>query len=122
MNAQVEGGNLWKPWPLWSCTASPSRSTTAWARWASSARTSASSSSTGDTSGPYDRGVKLVLYAQSGIPEYWIVDVGRGVIEVYRSPSGDGYASVEERGPGDRVSPEALPDVELEVSGVLGTS
>lgn len=75
-----------------------------------------------DTSGPYDRGVKLPLYAQSGIPEYWIVDVGRGVIEVYRSPSGDGYASVEERGPGDRVSPGALPDVEVAVSDVLGTS
>ncbi len=74
-----------------------------------------------DTSGPYDRGVKLALYAESGIPEYWIVDVARNVIEIYRSPSGDHYAPVEEHRPGDLLSPEALPGIEIAVSEVLGT-
>lgn len=74
-----------------------------------------------DTSAAYDRDVKAPLYARAGIPEYWIVDVGRDVIEVFRSSSGDRYASVEERRPGDRISPEALPEVELAVSEILGT-
>lgn len=50
------------------------------------------------------------------------VDVGRNVIEVYRSPPGDRYASAEKRRPGDRVSPGALPEVELAVSDILGTT
>ncbi len=39
-----------------------------------------------DTSGPYDRGVKLPIYARSGIPEYWIVDVVSDRIEVHSAP------------------------------------
>ena len=73
-----------------------------------------------DTSGAYDRRVKIPLYAQAGISEYWIVDVNRRLVEVRRSPRGDGYASVEELAPGARLSPEAFPDIELEVSGILG--
>ncbi len=73
-----------------------------------------------DTSGPLDRGVKLSLYAQAGVPEYWIVDLEKNVVEVHRSPSGDRYASVERLAPGNHVSPKAFPDVELEVSEILG--
>jgi Uma2 family endonuclease len=35
----------------------------------------------------YDRGTKLRLYAEQGVPEYWIVDVVARRIEVYREPS-----------------------------------
>ncbi len=73
-----------------------------------------------DTSGPYDRGVKLSLYAQAGVHEYWIVDLERQRIEVYRSPEGDAYASVQELRPGSRVSPTAFADVDLSVSEILG--
>ncbi len=46
----------------------------------------------GDTSLQYDREIKLPLYARSGIPEVWLVDVeGKGV-EVYRQPEEGGYA------------------------------
>jgi Uma2 family endonuclease len=75
-----------------------------------------------DTSGPRDRGVKLSLYAQAGIPEYWIVDLEKNLIEVHRSPAGDRYVSVEPLAPGDLVSPEAFPHIELEVSEILGGS
>ena len=37
-----------------------------------------------DTSGEYDRGTKLPLYARAGIREVWIVDVVHYTIEVYR--------------------------------------
>jgi Uma2 family endonuclease len=75
-----------------------------------------------DTSGAYDRRVKLPLYAQAGISEYWIVDVKRRIVDVHRSPHGDGYALVEEVSPGAGLSPEAFPDIELQVSEILGTS
>jgi Uma2 family endonuclease len=74
-----------------------------------------------DTSGAFDRNVKLPLYARAGIPEYWIVDVAHKMVEVYRSPSEDGYASVEELRPGGRVGVLELPDVELSVSEILGS-
>jgi hypothetical protein len=39
-----------------------------------------------DTALEYDRGVKLLRYAQAGIPEVWLVDLNADVIWVY-SPS-----------------------------------
>jgi Uma2 family endonuclease len=75
-----------------------------------------------DTSGAYDRRVKLPLYAEAGISEYWIVDLERNLIGVHRSPAGNRYVSVEPLALGDRVSPEAFPDIELEVSEILGTT
>jgi len=43
----------------------------------------------------YDRGEKLPLYARSGVPELWVVDVRRGMLEVYRVPGEEGYAQSE---------------------------
>lgn len=45
------------------------------------------------TSAEYDREVKAPLYARAGIPEYWIVNLDEGCIEVYRDPApmGEGY-------------------------------
>ena len=34
----------------------------------------------------FDRTVKLPLYARAGVLEYWIVDVAKRVVEVYRHP------------------------------------
>jgi Uma2 family endonuclease len=42
----------------------------------------------------YDRGVKLTLYAEAGIPEYWVVNIKRGVIEVYTEPVDGKYQTV----------------------------
>ena len=45
----------------------------------------------GDTSLTYDRGTKLRLYAESGIPEYWVVDASAEVVEIHRGPAPGGY-------------------------------
>jgi Uma2 family endonuclease len=74
-----------------------------------------------DTSGAFDRRVKAPLYARAGIPEYWIVDLPRGLLEIHRDPSPDGYLVRRELHPGDRVAPAALPDAELEVRDILGS-
>lgn len=44
-----------------------------------------------ETSLAFDRGVKKALYAEFGIPEYWIVDVIERVVEIHRSPQGAEY-------------------------------
>lgn len=68
----------------------------------------------------FDRTVKGPLYARSGIPELWIVDVTAGKLEVLLRPSPTGYLDSHLYGPGDRVSPQSLPEVVLEAGSILG--
>jgi len=42
----------------------------------------------------YDQGSKLALYAEAAIPEYWVVNVVKGVIAAYTNPSEGEYQSV----------------------------
>ncbi len=46
-----------------------------------------------DSSLKYDREVKAIAYAKSGIADYWILDVNQRKLHVYRLPSPDGYQS-----------------------------
>ena len=66
-----------------------------------------------ETSLAYDRTIKLRLYAEVGIPEYWVIDAAAESVEVHRAPGPSGYRDVAlaagERG----VSPEAFPDIAL---------
>jgi Uma2 family endonuclease len=66
-----------------------------------------------DTTLAYDRSRKLKLYAKEGIVEYWIVNVSKKCIEVYRDRKTNGYATSVELLPGDVASPLALPDINL---------
>lgn len=68
-----------------------------------------------DSSLEYDRTVKASLYAETEVPEYWIVNLIDDVLEVHRDPRGGAYASRTILKPDDRVAPLAWPD--LEVSG-----
>src|SRR5271165_6986138 len=51
-----------------------------------------------DSSLAYDRHVKQSLYARHGIPEFWIVNLAAGEVEVCRTPDGVGYASISRVG------------------------
>jgi Uma2 family endonuclease len=73
-----------------------------------------------ESSAGYDREVKVPLYACFGIPETWLVNVERGLIEVYREPSPEGYRQVHTRRRGERLSPAAFPQFSLTVDAVLG--
>lgn len=67
----------------------------------------------------YDQGRKLRRYAASGIPEYWILNLNDGRLEVYRSPQGEGYlhhAAVEREG---RVAPLTHPNQSIAVQEIL---
>ena len=47
-----------------------------------------------DTSLREDRVVKAPLYAEGGIPEYWIVNLLERLVEVHRQPEGGRYAQI----------------------------
>lgn len=63
-----------------------------------------------DTSLPYDRTAKAALYARSGIPTYWIIDLVHDCVEVRTGPTLHGYERVEVKHPGDGLLPEILVD------------
>lgn len=67
----------------------------------------------------FDRGVKSRLYADAGIPEYWIVDLAGGAVEVLRSPAGGEYRERQVLRPGASIAPEAHPDSPVAVSDLL---
>ncbi len=67
----------------------------------------------------YDRAVKLPLYARHGIPEVWIVNLGEGVVEVYRTPEGEAYRSVLRATKGESLEPGRLPGARIAVAEVL---
>jgi Uma2 family endonuclease len=71
----------------------------------------------------YDRQTKRPLYAQAGIPEYWIVNLVDRVLEVYRDPEErDGrwdYRLVQRLIPGDTVRPSGAPQATIPVAELL---
>lgn len=73
-----------------------------------------------DSSLERDRGLKAALYAQAGVPEYWVVNLPDRTLGVYRDPRAGAYADVSTRRPGERVAPIAFPDLEVDVSEVVG--
>jgi len=66
-----------------------------------------------DTSLSYDRRVKLRLYAEAGIPEYWVIDAAAEVIEVHRGRGPGGYAETQRFAAGEAITPAGFPDVAL---------
>lgn len=72
------------------------------------------------TSLSYDRSVKLRLYATTGIPEYWIVDLDNLSVTVYREPIQDGYANVTTVTASTRLPLAADPDIVLDLQRILG--
>lgn len=66
-----------------------------------------------ETSIRYDRTTKLRLYAEAGVPEYWIVDCVAESVEVFRSPGPEGYREVSRVSGDVNVGPLALPDALL---------
>ncbi len=72
-----------------------------------------------DTSLRKDRVLKGRLYAQAGIPEYWIIDLRSRSIEVRRSPRGASYAEVQHFQPGDTLHPATFPDIQVDVAALI---
>lgn len=66
-----------------------------------------------DTTLDYDKTTKVPLYARSGIPEVWLVNLRDQVVEVFREPTAQGYARVTRIERDQRIASLAFPDLVL---------
>ena len=73
-----------------------------------------------DTTLAYDRGVKIPLYAKSGINEFWIVDVDNREITSYTNPQDGTYQSFKVYQPEDSIHLQAFPEIKFNVIDFLG--
>jgi len=71
-----------------------------------------------DSSLAYDRGRKLALYAQFGVPEVWIVDLAGSAVEIYRGPK-EGAYSLTERRTGGSLTPDLVPSAAIDIAALL---
>jgi Uma2 family endonuclease len=64
-----------------------------------------------DSTIAYDRDVKSTLYAANGIPEMWLFDVNKKVVEGYSQPSASGYKRMQRYEQNETLAMMALPDI-----------
>jgi len=67
-----------------------------------------------------DRTIKHEIYAEAGVPEYWIVDVKNRVVDVYTKPSPKGYLETKRVGRGGTLRPRHVPGVAIRVRNIPG--
>ncbi len=72
-----------------------------------------------DTTYYFDASEKLALYARSGIPEYWIVNLNERQVEVYSEPSGSVYNARRTYGADTSFAPIFASSVWLNAADVL---
>jgi Uma2 family endonuclease len=63
-----------------------------------------------------DRSAKLGIYARAKLPEYWLVDVKKGCIEVYTKPVRGRYTKTRLLHDGDVLRPTLLRGVVIPIS------
>jgi Uma2 family endonuclease len=72
-----------------------------------------------DSSLLHDRKRKASLYARAEIAEYWLMNLVRWCLEVYREPKDGVYTSRTVLREGDSVSPLSRPDAAILVASLL---
>ena len=74
-----------------------------------------------DSSLEDDQNIMKPLYAESGIQEFWIVNLRHDCLEVYRGPRADGtYQEMRVLKRGENIDIAALPGIVVAVDDVLG--
>jgi Uma2 family endonuclease len=66
-----------------------------------------------------DRNYKVPRYARAGIPEVWLVNIPKKVVEVYTDPAEGKYQSVMRVGHGQTLTVKMLPHVSIAVDAFL---
>ncbi len=69
-----------------------------------------------------DRAIRLPRYADSGIPEVWIIDVSGTALLMHYVPVGDGYGMVLRLDAPGAVRPVTLPEIRIDLSGLFTLS
>lgn len=73
-----------------------------------------------DTTVRYDRQTKVRLYAEAAVPEVWLVNLPRQILEVYTQPENGKYKITEKYEKKQIVSPTLLPEIKINVSDIIG--
>lgn len=75
-----------------------------------------------DSSVEYDCVVKMPLYAQAGIPEMWLVNLPKDIIEIYTQPLGETYREIRLVKRGESLTAKTISSFALTmtVDSVLG--
>ncbi|MBI3359112.1 MAG: Uma2 family endonuclease [Nitrospirae bacterium] len=73
-----------------------------------------------DTSVEYDRNIKLPLYARSGIPAVWLVDLSCDAVEAYSEPVNGVYQQCDHLHRGGVLALAGFPWITLKVEEILG--
>lgn len=71
-----------------------------------------------DTTLAYDRAVKTPLYAESRLPEYWIVNLVDRLVEIHRDPANAAYRHQQRIATG-HLPIHALPGLTLPIDQIL---
>jgi Uma2 family endonuclease len=72
------------------------------------------------TSTWYDTRIKAPLYAAAGIPEYWVLNIKKDILEVRSRPVNGQYGRLEEFSRGQAIAIQGLPAVTFLVDEILG--
>lgn len=72
-----------------------------------------------ESSLPHDRKRKASLYARTGIPEYWVMNLLDWRLEVYRDPVNGEYRSSTVLRAGDSVLPLSRPQAKISVADLF---
>jgi Uma2 family endonuclease len=72
-----------------------------------------------DTSQYHDRVRKVEIYARAGLQDYWISNLAKDIVEVYREPVRGDYRTRLTFHRGERIAPLSCPEVEIAVDDLL---
>lgn len=71
------------------------------------------------TSLRHDTRTKQGLYAEAGVPEYWVVDLASKRLWVFREPAGETYLDQDNFGLGETVMPLFDPEARVRIADLL---
>ena len=73
-----------------------------------------------DTTVYTDRQIKIPLYARAEVPEVWLVNLPRKIIEVYTEPKNGKYQIVRKATKSETITPKMIEDLSVKVSDIIG--
>lgn len=72
-----------------------------------------------DSSLEYDRTIKMQLYAETGIPEYWISDLQNDCVIAHSDADGGTYRTIRQFRRGEELIPRLLADCSIPTEALL---
>ena len=72
-----------------------------------------------DSSIDYDQDVKARIYAECGVPEYWLADLNANVVSCYSGPHERTYRSRQQYRRGQTITPQMVPRCPVAVDALL---